>query len=113
MQFVLGVSGCFSCISLRRVVDIITACILHCPPKGWGERFDMRAGNNVGDNVLLTPAFKGTVPVGLLIAADMMVSTLYSPFKLPGMSYISMHITAVSIAVIPIFASHVFFKIPA
>ena len=34
------------------------------------------AGNNVGDNVLLTPAFKGTVPVGLLIAADMMVSSL-------------------------------------
>ena len=33
------------------------------------------AGNNVGDNVLLTPAFKGTVPVGLLIAADMMVSS--------------------------------------
>ncbi|CAK0783413.1 hypothetical protein CVIRNUC_006612 [Coccomyxa viridis] len=30
-------------------------------------------GNNVGDNVLLTPAFKGTVPTGLLIAADMMV----------------------------------------
>ena len=34
------------------------------------------AGNNVGDNVLLTPAFKGTVPTALLIAADMMVSLL-------------------------------------
>ena len=34
------------------------------------------AGNNVGDNVLLTPAFKGTVPTGLLIAADMMVGRL-------------------------------------
>ena len=40
------------------------------------------AGNNVGDNVLLTPAFKGTVPVGLLIAADMMVSNHSSmPYK--------------------------------
>ena len=76
MLCLLGVSGCFSCIALRRVVEMITACILHCPLKGWGERFNMRAGNNVGDNVLLTPAFKGTVPVGLLIAADMMVSTL-------------------------------------
>ena len=40
------------------------------------ERLSMCiAGNNVGDNVLLTPAFKGTVPTGLLIAADMMVSS--------------------------------------
>ena len=55
----------------RLTQDIKASSSTYCDMCEGCEKF---AGNNVGDNVLLTPAFKGTVPVGLLIAADMMVS---------------------------------------
>ena len=69
--------------------------VLYCK-QAWhcnrhSQALRLFAGNNVGDDVLVTPAFKGRVPTGLLIAANMMVGTYTAT---PSVSHYSFNLTA-------------------